>query len=122
MFVRTAPPPGLERACVSRPGLPVEVVGIENQRFPLGIENPAIRSLSLTVLCDVVDFGNVKIAGTHQVTNIPVVGKQVLLFPKLHFAVAELTMEVSNFRLQAVGARLDLGTFLSQGLEFRLSL
>ena len=47
----------------------------------------------------VIDLRDVKVPGSHEVANVPVVGEQFLLFAKLLLPVAKLTVEFLDLRL-----------------------
>src|SRR6266850_3759857 len=119
--VSAAAAPRLKCAGTLKPSLLVEIVRVENEGLSFGVEDAAIRFLRLSIPRNIIDLGNVKVPGSHQVANIPVVGEQFLLFAKLLFSVAKLAMKIPDLRLQTVGARLILRALVPQGIEFRLS-
>src|SRR5262245_25534529 len=77
--VRSTPAPSLETARILYSRLLIEIVGIKDQRFPLGVEDAAVRLLGLSVPLDIVDLCHIEIARAHQVSNVSVVGQKLLL-------------------------------------------
>src|SRR5580704_15652233 len=63
--VRSAPAPCLERAGVSGPRLLVQVVGVKNEGFALGIKHSSGRLSSRAVPRYVVDLGHIKVPRAH---------------------------------------------------------
>src|SRR6267142_3405315 len=75
LSIETAAAPCLKCAGTLKPSLLVEIIRVENERLSFGVEDPAIRFLRLPIARDVIDLGNVKVPGSHQVADIPVVGE-----------------------------------------------
>jgi hypothetical protein len=65
--------PRLESAGILYAALFVEIVGIKNQRFSLGIEHTPIGFVRLPISLNVIDLRNVEVASTHQLSDVVVV-------------------------------------------------
>src|SRR5579884_2858776 len=89
LLVWPTAPPRLECARILDSGLCVQVVCIENQPLPFRVENATIRLAGLSIAIHIVDFRDIKIASSHQVSNITIVVEQVLLLRDLGFFLIE---------------------------------
>src|SRR5579864_6683295 len=67
--------PNLERAGGLDPRLAIEVEGIKNQRFVLGIENTAERFARAAAAVHIEDIGDIELARSHELTDVAVGGK-----------------------------------------------
>src|ERR1700683_5463371 len=99
LHVRSAAAPGLEGSRVPDSGLLVQVIGVEEQRFALGVEDAPARLLCRAVASHVIDFGDVEVPRTHQVTNVSIVGQKVVLLVDRLLAVAKLTVQIHDLGL-----------------------
>src|SRR5690242_2418445 len=77
--IGSAPSPYLKRAGIFETDFAVEVIGIKNQRLVLGVKDASIRFARLAGAGDIIDFGHIKIACTHELTNVAVMRKQLAL-------------------------------------------
>jgi len=78
--VGAAAAPGLKYAGFFDAGLLIEIVPIEDERFVLGVEHAPKGLLGVARLTDVIDFGDVEVAGANQIPDIAVAIEQ---FPAL---------------------------------------
>ena len=73
--VRTPLAPGLKRTRIPGTGLLVKIVGVEDQRLPLGVEDPAIGLLRHPVAGDAIQLGDMEFSRPHQFPHIAVMRK-----------------------------------------------
>ena len=59
--VRPVLPPSLKRAWVFQTGLPIKIIGIENQGLTFREKNPPIGFLGFSVFCNVTNLGNTEV-------------------------------------------------------------
>ena len=77
--LRSALTPHLERAGLLCYSLLIQVIGIEDQRFPLRVEHAPVRFLRRSGTGHVVHFRDIQIPRTHKFPNVTVVREQFLL-------------------------------------------
>src|SRR5690348_9338296 len=65
LAVRAVLPPSLKGAGVLHTRLLIQVIGVEDQRPPFGIENSAVGLLGSAVTSNVIDLGYIKVACAH---------------------------------------------------------
>src|SRR5215472_682167 len=118
--VRAVLAPRLKCAGLFYAALLIEIVRIEDQRFPLSVEHAAVRFLGGTVASHVVDLGNIKVARSHEVADIPVLGEQVFLLGSRLLALPQLGVQVFNLRLETPGPGLILGPLLADQIQLSL--
>ena len=107
--VRSTSAPGLESASILDTSLLVQIVGVKDQRFPFRVEHAAVGFPRLSGTLDVIHFRNVEISGPHQVTDVAVVGQQLLLLVERGFTIVEQTSEITDLCLKRSGPLLVLG-------------
>ena len=95
--IRSSAPPSLECACALDARLLIEIVGIKDERFPTGIEDPPKGFLRISGLCDVVDLSDIEIARAHQFSDVAVVIQQLLLAGDFLIALALRCRKLVNF-------------------------
>ena len=81
--VGAAAAPGLKDTGLFDTWLLIEIVPIEDERFILGVEDAPKRRLCLARFGDIVDFGNIEVAGADQVPDVAVTIKQLTLLGDL---------------------------------------
>ena len=96
--VRAALSPSLKRTRIPGTGLLVKIVGVEDQRLSLGVEDPAVGLLRHSVTSDTIQLGDMEFPGPHQFPHIAVMSEQVLLFAESLLSLAKLCMEIVDLR------------------------
>jgi hypothetical protein len=98
--IGAAAAPGLESASLLDAGLLVEVVSVENERFVFGIEDPPEGLLCIARLRDIVDFGNVQVAGANQIPDVAVAIEQLPLPADRLVFVFYLCFQIVDLRFE----------------------
>jgi hypothetical protein len=137
--------PGLKDASLLDAGLLIEIVSIEDERFVLGVENSAEGLLCIPALADIVDFGDIEVAGANQIPDIaiavkqfPAVGDLFVFFLDRFIEIVDLPFEYerllgvlgglfadqaeSCFKTQGIGLRfgqfpIQAGAFLDAAVK-----
>src|SRR5580700_1898297 len=119
--IRPVLPPSLKRARRSDASLLIEIVGVEDERLSLGVEDTAVGFLRNPVASHVINLSDIEVPRPHQFSDVAVMGEQVLLFAEALLAVAKLRMKVVDLSCQALRMRLLLGALPFKRSELSVS-
>ncbi len=78
----------------------VQIIAIEDERLIFGVEDSAKGLCRLSFLGDVIDVRDVEVACANQVTNVTVVGEELLVQVQQAFFFVERGGQVVNLRFE----------------------